>query len=131
MFFNHANVLRGAGKPRRPGGALMISAAAGPAAELLSKSDSQIEAIFTRDLLEVFPAAKGQLREIMVQRWEYGAPYAKPGRAQLQGLLQEGDGRLLLAGDYAGAWVSMESAAQTGQAAAQRLDLLLGPSSHD
>ncbi|HEY1368134.1 MAG TPA: NAD(P)/FAD-dependent oxidoreductase [Gaiellaceae bacterium] len=118
MLFNHANALRGPG-PREPGGALMVYAGADRARRLLEHSDAKIEATMVDDLYDLYPDAKGAVREVIVQRWENAIPYAAPGRARVQAALEAGiDGKIFFAGDYVGEWTHMESAALTAAEAA-------------
>jgi oxygen-dependent protoporphyrinogen oxidase len=119
MLFNHANALRVPDGPREPGGALMVYAGADRARRLLDKSDDEIEAIVVADLERLYPAAKGIVREVIVQRWEHAIPFAAPGRARVQAALERGvDGAVFFAGDYVGEWTHMESAALTALEAA-------------
>jgi len=119
MLFNHANALREPGGPREPGGALMVYGGAGRARRLVEKTDAEIEAIIAADLSELYPEAKGIVREVIVQRWEHAIPFAAPGRARVQAALERGvDGTIFFAGDYLGEWTHMESAALTAVEAA-------------
>src|SRR5262249_43585381 len=118
MLFNHANALRGPG-PREPGGALMVYAGANRARRLFERTDQEIEATMVDDLYDLYPDAKGAVREVIVQRWENAIPYAVPGRARVQAALETGiDGKVFFAGDYVGEWTHMESAALTAAEAA-------------
>jgi oxygen-dependent protoporphyrinogen oxidase len=119
MLFNHANALREPGKPREPGGALMVYGGGGLARRLLDKTDQEIEATIVDDLYDLYPEAKGVVREVIVQRWEHAIPFAKPGRSRVQAALERGvDGTIFFAGDYVGEWTHMESAALTAAEAA-------------
>jgi len=119
MLFNHANALREPGAPREHGGALMVYGGAGRARRLADKTDAEIEAIITGDLYDLYPQAKGVVREVLVQRWEHAIPFAAPGRARVQAALERGvDDTIFFAGDYVGEWTHMESAALTAAEAA-------------
>jgi len=119
MFFNHANVLRTG--PRRPGGAVMLYAGAGPARVQLERSDAQIRDTFIKDLAKVFPQIPAVVEDVWIQRWPQAQPFQKPGRSGYQAAFERGIGdQVLLAGDYIGDWAQMESAAQMGREAAIR-----------
>jgi oxygen-dependent protoporphyrinogen oxidase len=115
MLFNTANVLRDG--PRRPGGSLMVYAAAGFARRLAGLGDDEIAARFLADLHDVLPETRGIVEETVVHRWERGLPYPRPGRSLLQPALTRPLGPVRLAGDYLGTWYT-ETAVQTGVAAA-------------
>src|SRR5439155_12974454 len=88
---------------------------------LLAQTDAEVEAAFVGDLYELYPEAKGVVREVIVQRWEHAIPYAAPGRSRVQDALERGvDGSIFFAGDYVGEWTHMESAAVTAAEAAAR-----------
>jgi oxygen-dependent protoporphyrinogen oxidase len=115
MLFNTANVLRTGA--RRPGGSLMVYAAAGAARALAGLDDDAIRARFLADLVSLYPEAGAIVSEVAIQRWERGLPYAAVGRSRLQAALTRPLGRVHLAGDYLGTWYT-ETACQTGEAAA-------------
>ena len=117
MLFNTANVL---GR----GGSLMVYAAAGGARALEGIDDADVRDRFLADLDEVFPHTRRFVREVVIQRWPSGLPYAAVGRARLQGPLTRPLGRIHLAGDYLGTKYT-ETAAQTGEAAASAARRLL------
>jgi oxygen-dependent protoporphyrinogen oxidase len=124
MFTNQAHALR-AGGPRRPGGSLMLFAGAHHAAELARQSDETVIERFLADLHDLFPQTRGAIAGATVYRWELGNVYARPGRGRLQPALEGPLGpheNLHLAGDYFAELGNMEAAAQTGLAAAERVD---------
>jgi protoporphyrinogen/coproporphyrinogen III oxidase len=124
MFTNQAHALR-AGGPRRPGGSLMLFAGGRAAAALLQESDERIVERFLADLHELYPQTRGAIAGATVRRWELGNVYARPGRSRLQPALEGALGpheNLHLAGDYFAELGNMEAAAQTGLAAAERVD---------
>ena len=119
MFFNHANVLRTG--PRRPGGAIMLYAGAGPAKVQLDREDAEIRDTFINDLAKVFPEIRTVVEDVWIQRWPQAQPFQKPGRSRHQAAFERGIGdQVFLAGDYIGDWAQMESAAQMGREAAIR-----------
>jgi oxygen-dependent protoporphyrinogen oxidase len=123
MFTNQAHALRTG--PRRPGGSLMLFAGAHGAAELMRESDEAIVERFLADLYAMYPPARRVVAGATVRRWELGNVYARPGRARLQPALEGALGaheNLHLAGDYFAELGTMEAAAQTGLAAAERVD---------
>jgi len=117
MLFNTANVLREPGAERRPGGTLMVYAAADLARSLDGLDDGAVAERFTRDLCALFPAATGILEEVVVRRWERGLPYPRPGRSRLQAALTRPLAPIHLAGDYLGTWYT-DTAIQTALDAA-------------
>lgn len=122
VFFNQASTLRiGA---RKPGGSLMLFRGARGAAELMKLSDDEIARRFQADLEKLFPAARGIVREIVVQRWPQGAPYSFPGRAELQPALTRDLGRIHLAGDYL-EFPCMDAAISTASEAAEKIERAL------
>jgi protoporphyrinogen/coproporphyrinogen III oxidase len=132
MFVNQAHALRSRG-PRRPGGSLLLFAGAGAAAALSREPDEVIVDRYLADLHELFPQTRGAIASATVQRWELGNVYARPGRGRLQPAL-EGPlgphGNLHLAGDYFAELGTMETAARTGFAAAERADAQLREVTH-
>jgi oxygen-dependent protoporphyrinogen oxidase len=133
MFTNQANALRGEGT-RRPGGTLMLFAGAHGAAALMRESDDVIVERFLSDLHDLYPQTRGSIAGATVQRWELGNVYAQPGRSRLQPLLEGALGEhhnLHLAGDYFAELGNIEAAAQTGYAAAERVDTLMREVAHD
>ena len=53
----------------------------------------------------------------MIQRWEHGLPFPRPGRSRLQPALTRSLAPIYLAGDYLGTWYT-ETAVQTAVDAA-------------
>lgn len=126
MLFNTANVLRVPGQPREPGGSLMVYSGASLARRLFDDDDERVVNTYLEDLYDLYPQMRGLVREAVVQRWERGLPYPRPGRYRLQEALERPLGRLYLAGDYLGTWYT-ETAIETGTAAAAAIDARLGP----
>ncbi|MBI2467525.1 MAG: FAD-dependent oxidoreductase [Candidatus Rokubacteria bacterium] len=124
MLFNMANVLRAPDRPRQPGGSLMVYAGAGFARRLLDLDDSAITARYLADLHDLYPEARGIVEEVVIQRWERGLPYPRPGRSRLQPALTRPLDPIYLAGDYLGTWYT-ETAVQTAFAAAGKIRALL------
>jgi oxygen-dependent protoporphyrinogen oxidase len=123
MFTNQAHALRAG--PRRPGGSLMLFAGGRRAAALARERDEVIVERFLGDLHALYPQTRCAVGTATVQRWELGNVYAGPGRARLQPALDGAlgaHGNLHLAGDYFAELGTMEAAAQTGLAAAERVD---------
>jgi oxygen-dependent protoporphyrinogen oxidase len=123
MLFNTANVLREG--ERRPGGSLMVYAAAGFARALSDLDDRAVAARFEADLIDLFPQLRGAVAETAIHRWERGLPYPRVGRSLLQPALTRSLAPIHLAGDYLGTWYT-ETAAQTAAAAAAEVRQLLG-----
>jgi oxygen-dependent protoporphyrinogen oxidase len=123
VFTNQAHALRAG--PRRRGGSLMLFAGGRAAAALMREPDQVIVERFLADLHELYPQTRGVIAGAKVQRWELGNVYARPGRGRLQAALQGALGphqNLHLAGDYFAELGTMEAAAETGLAAAERVD---------
>jgi oxygen-dependent protoporphyrinogen oxidase len=124
MFTNQSHALRH-DRPRRPGGSLMLFAGAHRAAALMGEPDEVIVQRFLTDLHGLYPQTRGVIAGATVQRWELGNVYARPGRGRLQPALEGPLGaheNPHLAGDYFAELGNMEAAAQTGLAAAARVD---------
>jgi protoporphyrinogen/coproporphyrinogen III oxidase len=131
MFTNQAHALRVG--PRRPGGSLMLFAGAQHAAALMGEPDEVIIERFLADLYAMYPATRGVVKHATVQRWPLGNVYASPGRGALQPALEGALGahqNLHLAGDYFAELGTMEAAAQTGLAAAERVETRIREVSH-
>jgi oxygen-dependent protoporphyrinogen oxidase len=123
MFTNQAHALRVG--PRRPGGSLMLFTGAQKAAVLMRESDEVIVERFLTDLHAMYPQTRGAIAKATVRRWPLGNVYASPGRGALQPALEGALGtheNLHLAGDYFAELGTMEAAAQTGLAAAERVE---------
>ena len=119
MLFNHANAVRRPGRPREPGGALMVYGGADRARRLFDKRDDEIETTIVGDLCRLYPDAREIVREVIVQRWERAIPFAAPGRSRVQAALEQGvEDVVFFAGDYVGEWTHMEAAALTAAEAA-------------
>lgn len=127
MFFNMANVLRTRDPVREPGGSLMVYSGASLGRRMLELSDEQVVNIYLDDLDDIYPHARRVIREVVVQRWERGLPYPRPGRFRLQPALERSLGNVYLAGDYLGTWYT-ETAIQTGLAAAGAIRARVGAS---
>jgi protoporphyrinogen/coproporphyrinogen III oxidase len=124
MFTNQAHALRAEG-PRHRGGSLMLFAGAHHAAALMRETDEVVVERFLADLHELFPQTRGVIADASVRRWELGNVYARPGRGRLEAALEGPLGphkNLHLAGDYFAELGTMEAAARTGLAAAERAD---------
>ena len=128
MFTNQAHALR-APPSRRPGGSLMLFAGADNAAALMRESDEVIVERFLADLHALYPADARRRRRrrraplAAGQRVRQARPHA------LQAALEGAPGahrNLHLAGDYFAELGSMEAAARTGVAAAERVEARLG-----
>jgi oxygen-dependent protoporphyrinogen oxidase len=131
MFTNQAQALRG--RPRRPGGSLMLFAGAQRAAALMGEADELIVERFLADLHQLYPQTRGVIAGATVHRWKLGNVYARPGRSRLQAALEGPLGaheNLNLAGDYFAELGNIEAAARTGLAAAQRVDARIREVTH-
>jgi oxygen-dependent protoporphyrinogen oxidase len=128
MLFNLANVVRAADRPRAPGGSLMVYSGAGLGRQMSELTDVQIERSYLDDLEAIYPEARRAVRDVVLQRWERGLPYPRPGRHRLQAALQQPLGRVFLAGDYLGTWYT-DTAIQTGSDAARAIRARLADAS--
>jgi oxygen-dependent protoporphyrinogen oxidase len=132
MLTNQANALRRGG-PRRPGGSLMLFAGGRAAAALMREPDERIVQRFLADLHALYPQTRGVIADAIVQRWELGNVYARPGRGRLQPALEGPHGahrNLHLAGDYFAELGNIEAAARTGVAAAEHVDARIREVAH-
>ncbi len=125
MLFNMANVLRARDASREPGGSLMVYSGARLGRKLLDLDDEQIISVYLDDLNDIYPELRNVVGEVVIQRWERGLPYPRPGRYRLQSALELPLGDVYLAGDYLGTWYT-ETAVQTGLAAADAIRTRLG-----
>jgi protoporphyrinogen/coproporphyrinogen III oxidase len=123
VVFNQATALRTPG-PRAPGGSLMLFRGAKGANSVMQADDARIASTFADDLVAEFPECRGRLREVIVQRWDAGAPFSFPGRAPLQPALTAALGPIFLAGDYL-EFPNMEAAIATGWEAAEAAQRLI------
>ena len=117
MLFNIANVAHARPGHRRSGGSLMMYRSAHGAMPLLELPDDEVEREFLFDLYDVFPHARGHVRETQLLKLPRMLPYPAPGRAALQPALDRPLGRVHLAGDYLGG-VYSDTAIASGQEAA-------------
>jgi protoporphyrinogen/coproporphyrinogen III oxidase len=120
MLFNMANVVRAQSPTREPGGSLMVYSGAGLGRRMLELGDEQVTRTYLDDLGAVYPEARRAVREVVIQRWERGLPYPRPGRYRIQPALERPLGKVFLAGDYLGTWYT-DTAIQTGMAAADAI----------
>jgi oxygen-dependent protoporphyrinogen oxidase len=125
MLFNTANVLREQSPTRAPGGSLMVYSGAGLGRRMLELSDEQVTSVYLDDLNAVYTDARRAVREVVIQRWERGLPYPRPGRYRLQPALERPLGNVYLAGDYLGTWYT-DTAIPRGWAAAEAIRARLG-----
>jgi monoamine oxidase len=112
-IFNHAAPLRGSGA-RRPGGALVVFSGGARADELMTLSDQEIEAVFTRDLLAELPELEGKIDEFVLRRHRKVVPYWAPGDHSTVRALRSPVGPIHFAGDYIAGIPSMADAAASG-----------------
>jgi oxygen-dependent protoporphyrinogen oxidase len=99
----------------------------------MRESDDVIVERFLADLHDLFPQTCGVIAGATVHRWELGNVYARPGRGRLQAALEGAlgpHGNLHLAGDYFAELGNLEAAAQTGLAAAERVDARIREVTH-
>jgi oxygen-dependent protoporphyrinogen oxidase len=127
MFTNQAHALRVG--PRRPGGSLMLFAGGRAAEALARETDDTIVERFLSDLHALYPQTRGVVSLATVRRWELGNVYASPGRQRLKPTLGAHE-NVHLAGDYFAELGTMETAAQTGLAAAERVESRLREVTH-
>ncbi|MEV6362593.1 flavin monoamine oxidase family protein [Nocardia asteroides] len=116
--FNHAAAMRRDGD-RLPGGALACFAGGAKADALLDLPDDEIVALFTQDLLTVFPELAGKLGDGIVRRHHRVVPFWAPGRRTSLPALRDPLGAIHLAGDYQLDMPSLADAAASGEQAAE------------
>lgn len=117
MLFNTASIVRLGDERREPGGSLMVYSGADLGRRIAALDDGAVADTYVRDVEELFPEARGIIRDVAIQRWERGLPYPRPGRYRLQPALERPLGRVFLAGDYLGTWYT-ETAISSGVVAA-------------
>jgi oxygen-dependent protoporphyrinogen oxidase len=111
----------------------MLFAGGHHAAALMREPDERVTERFLAGLQALYPQTRGLVADATVHRWELGNVYARPGRSRLQPALEGALGphqNLHLAGDYFAALGNIEAAAQTGLAAAQRVDARIREVTH-
>jgi hypothetical protein len=74
----------------------------------------------------MFPELGNLIKEVVIQRWPSGIPYAVPGRGALQRDLEKPFGRVILAGDYLGERGGLDTATTSGIEAAELASKMLG-----
>ena len=117
MAYNIGNVQEDPSLPRPRHGSVMVYTAASQGRRLLEEDDETIVARYRRDLCEVFPGCEGRIRDVVLQRWPRGLPFAHVGRGRLQPALTRPLGRVHLAGDYLGTRY-VETCAETAEVVA-------------
>ena len=102
----------------------MVYRSAHAADELCEQPDDVVEQGFLDSLYDIYPEARGIVRETLLLKLPRMLPYVAPGRAALQPALERPLGRIHLAGDYLGGFYT-DTSISTGQeaAAAIRADL--------
>jgi len=118
--FNHAAALRRDGV-REAGGALACFAGGAEADKLFELSDEKIVALFTADLLRLYPELQGKLEPGILRRHPRVVPFWAPGGRATLATLRENLGPVYLAGDYQLDVPSLADAAASGEQAAQRV----------
>ena len=92
----------------------------------MRESDEVIVERFLADLHALYPQTRGVIAGATVQRWELGNVYARPGRGRLQAALEGALGAAPRTCTWPAttspSWGTMEAAARTGLAAAERVD---------
>ncbi|PKW16611.1 flavin monoamine oxidase family protein [Saccharopolyspora spinosa] len=121
MLFNHANPLRRG--PRRPGGSLMVYSGGAPAADMMRLTDDEVRDIYLTDLLRILPELEGQIAEAIVQRWDIGNVYRRPGMdfGPVLEYCRRPANRIHLCGDYFAELGNMEIAAGSAVEAASSI----------
>lgn len=120
MAYNIGNVQEHPTQPSPQHGSIMVYTAASQGRKLLEEDDETIVARYRRDLAEVFPGCDGAIRDVVIQRWPRGIPFAHVGRGRLQPALTRPLGRVHLVGDYLGTRY-VETCAETAEAVALRI----------
>lgn len=130
MFFNTVNVLR-TSTTRAPGGSVTVYGAARLGRALVDKSDGEVIDVFLRDLDDIFPELRQHIVEALVQRWDAGIAFSRPGRHGAQPALERPFDRVYLTGDYVAARAGMDTAAEISEQVARNVRAALsarGPS---
>jgi oxygen-dependent protoporphyrinogen oxidase len=120
MAYNIGNVQEHPSVPRPRHGSVMVYTAASQGRALLEEDDETIALRYRRDLAEVFPGCEKHIRDVVIQRWPRGLPFAHVGRGRLQPALTQPLGRVHLVGDYLGTRY-VETCLETAEAVALRV----------
>jgi len=123
VFINVANSLRNSAK-REPGGSILAYRGGERARALLNSTDLEIEEVLLKDIYELFPTLRVNVKEVLIKRWPRIVPYGHPGRHLLQDDLEIQMPRIFLAGDYLGSWANMEVAVSSAIEAAKKVLLV-------
>lgn len=119
--FNHAAALR-TGPERRAGGALVCFSGGGRADRHLGVSDSELVALYRRDLVKLLPSLAGSLDEAAeVRRHARVVPFWAPGDRGSVRVLRRPLGPIHFSGDYLSGMPSMADAAESGARAARAI----------
>ncbi|MDT3959019.1 NAD(P)/FAD-dependent oxidoreductase [Staphylococcus kloosii] len=124
ILIHNSNLTHSMHSHRHQGSSFMTFSPANRGRALLDKSEEEILEQYLDDIEEMFPGFRYIVVEAHVQKFPYGSAYVYPGRADIQPILTEPEGRLYLAGDYLGTFYT-ETAIQTGFTAAQDINSLL------
>lgn len=124
ILIHNSNLTHSMHSQRHQGSSFMTFSPANRGRALLEKSEEEILEQYLDDIEEMFPGFRNIVVEAQVQKFPYGSAYVYPGRAEIQPILTEPEGRLYLAGDYLGTFYT-ETAIQTGFTAAQDINSLL------
>lgn len=124
ILIHNSNLTHSMHSQRHQGSSFMTFSPANRGRALLEKSEEEILEQYLDDIEEMFPGFRNIVVEAHVQKFPYGSAYVYPGRADIQPILTEPEGRLYLAGDYLGTFYT-ETAIQTGFTAAQDINSLL------
>ena len=132
MFTNQAHALRTG--PRRPGGSLMLFAGAQAAAALMRESDEVIVERFLADLHALYPQTRGVIAErdgpALGARQRLREPRPRPPAAARWRARSAPTRTCTWPATTSPSWGTMEAAAQTGLAAAERVESRIREVSH-
>lgn len=100
----------------------MCYAGGDSARRAMQLSDEEIEALFKRDLLQLYPELRNIIGKSWVQRWPIGGQYRAPGDRTFEPLwthVADEQKKIHLVGDYFAPLGQMEVAAKSGADAAR------------
>ncbi|MCW4466786.1 FAD-dependent oxidoreductase [Glutamicibacter sp. MNS18] len=117
VALNQGNLTRGRESTRQSGGSMMTFSPASMGRKLWDVDKETIAQTYIRDLNDIFPGFEDIVEDARIEKFEFGSPYAFPGRARLQPILTRPEGRVFLAGDYLGTLYT-ETAISSGITAA-------------
>jgi monoamine oxidase len=99
LLVNQSFPFYGPGKGQ-PGSAISALAFTDKAKALLAQDEDEIQRIYQRDILKIFPDMEPFIKRIVIQKWTHALPGFRPGAYAETALRKAPFGRIYFAGDY-------------------------------